>query len=132
MKTWVIVILAIFGVLAIGVVGCAVIFANVLQGPSKAADAWLAQISKGEYRKAYENSSPRFKELSSYEDFQDFVKIARLEKNKVALWRSTQINNDSALLQGEVQRMDSSAFPAECHLRKINGVWKVEGLFERK
>lgn len=131
MKTWVIIVLSIFGVLTALVIGCAFLFSNVLTGPTKAADAWLAQISRGEYRQAYDSGTPRLREISTFEEFEAFIKLARLEKNIVALWRSTQINNDAAVLAGEIQREDKSAFPVECHLKSIKGTWKVEGLFEK-
>lgn len=131
MKTWVIILLSICAAMTALVVGCAFLFANVLSGPSKVADEWLAQISKGEYRQAYDAGTPRLREISTYEQFMDFVKLTRLEKNRVALWRSTKINNDSATLAGEIQREDKSAFPVECYLRKIDGIWKVEGLTQK-
>lgn len=127
-RTIVIVILAFLVAGVVGMGACALFLGKTLTGPPKAADSWLSQVAAGEFDKAYENTTDEFKRQASKEQFKNFMTQLRMNEFKVAKWRSTNIKNSEAVIEGDVERKDGSSFKCKMHLSNGDKGWIVHGL----
>lgn len=89
----------------------------------------LIALRAGDIEKAYSYTSPDFQNITSYEDFKNFIdQVPALKDNKSASFSGIKVVNDKGLVSGTVIGNDGTSTPVEFLLIREGKVWKIEGI----
>ena len=107
----------------------AVVFMAAADAAS-AANEFLRLVSEQKYEAAYQATTPQLRQEISFEKFRAEVKLSRFES---VSWHSREVSTKSGVtLEGTIELRDGVTATAIINLEKIEGVWKVYGVFLKR
>jgi len=96
---------------------------------SEAAKTHLELIKSGDLPAAYADTSEGFKDITSFEEYENFIiEFAVLEKHESVSFSYRNIHNSEGYVEGTIKEPDGTAYPIRVDLIKENGEWKVFGI----
>lgn len=99
-------------------------FSRLLGPPAKAADEFIAKLSMGNIRAAYDSVDPGLKNSMTFEEFESSVKRNRLDQIEIVKWRSTNVTPPTARCTGVANLKDGSTAEVEAVLIESDA-WRV-------
>jgi flagellar basal body-associated protein FliL len=122
-RSWIWILLAILGVIVVGVGACSVWLFQVASGPIDGANAWLAEVDEADYQGAYELSCTETRDAFTLESFTTIIQTdIGIEIDGYNL-NSVNNTNGVVTVSGNVTA-DGSTQSIEFLLRNQDG-WKV-------
>ncbi|MBI3927996.1 MAG: hypothetical protein HY319_20810 [Armatimonadetes bacterium] len=109
-------------------VGCLVLVFWLTQPLVDRAQEFLGLLGQGKVHEAYETSAQEFKEVTSEEEFTQFIQRVGLDEPSTASWSSREIDNDRGELSGTVTNARGDKLPTTVFLLHLQGGWKVAGI----
>ncbi|HTE48698.1 MAG TPA: hypothetical protein VK675_02220 [Candidatus Paceibacterota bacterium] len=95
------------------------------RGATKAADNFFSLIKSGNVDGAYQSLSQQFKEKTTAEQFNVFVKTYSITDFESVFWNSRTINPSVTELEGSIKTKNSKTIPVKVDLVKEDGQWKI-------
>ncbi len=111
-------------VAAAGVAGTSLLLRS---GPSAAAEAFLAQVTRGEVDAAYGTTAAEFQRDTSLFQFRRIVRRTGLDAYVSAVWSKQDVNGAQAELSGAVRSSSGQTVPVQLQLVKEGDAWRVLG-----
>ncbi len=98
-------------------------------GPAvQSADTFFREIAAGRIEQAYNEASPEFQEVAPLEEFGQFVdEYAFMKRYADYSFSSRSFSGNTATLTGKIITENGEKYPVEVWLRKVDGVWRVDG-----
>ncbi len=121
-------ILKVMGLtLVVVITGCVGVIFVLTSGLTNATDEFFSYVQQEQYEVAYASTAEDFQEVTTYEQFIDFLAYTGLDGYESATWNSRSVENNTGRLEGTVTT-NGGAIPMLIDLVKEDGDWKIYGI----
>lgn len=94
-------------------------------GATKSANNFFSLIKSGNIDNAYQSLSQQFKEKTTSEQFEIFVKTYSIIDFDSVFWNSRSMNPSVTELEGSIKTKNGKTIPVKVDLVKEDGQWKI-------